>query len=90
MRLAITVITLVLLLTACVSKDEAETSARRFAGHTPNATGIECGGNEVGYRYCTIWRSDAPPLSLRCDEDTCTSMADNSTTTVAVPVVVHH
>jgi hypothetical protein len=89
MRLAIPVIAIVLLLTACVSKSEAEHSVRRFADHTPGATGFECGGNEGGYRYCTIWRKDASPLSLRCDEDTCTSMADNSTT-VAVPVVVHH
>ena len=78
------------LFAACVSKSEAERSVRRFVDHTPNATGFECGGFEDGmFRYCTIWRNDAPPISLRCDEDTCTSMADNSTHVVAVPVVVH-
>lgn len=78
-----------LLVHACSpSREEALGSVRRFAAHTPGATGVECGGNEFGFRYCTIFRTDAPPLSLRCDDETCTGFPTEHTSTVVMPVSV--
>lgn len=66
---------LALLVAACCpSRPECERSARRYAEHVPGAAGVECGGREDGFRYCSVWREKLPPVSVRCDDESCTAL----------------
>ncbi len=84
--------TLALFLAACVMQSTATSTAKRYAAHVPGATGaVECTSSWENYQYCSIFMQEAAPLSVRCDEDTCTTIgapAQNHTT--VMPVVVHH
>lgn len=61
-------------LVGCPGHDECLRSAQHWADRTPGAASVECGGSNLGYRYCTIFRKDGPPISMRCDEHECTTM----------------